>query len=241
MKLYDEIVDNVLALCSEGQERSLPVDPACAWPKDMEKTMILRGDTAYELGGSDGKLPALGATVLTDNMELVPNDELLLIGPDLPELKGDASYARIALVRVNPESMGEGNALYNAIRHIEYTRYHVEPQGFMVRVSTTYGRESVRVSKDAVTKGINFRQVGNLMLNEFHKTPSVQAVKLVLVTDPRFSFNDLEREIKKTETITKTIDHMLKNVMSDCNTCSLQEICDEIEGMRELHEGLSAE
>ena len=46
---------------------------------------------------------------------------------------------------------------------------------------------------------------------------------------------------KKTKQITATIDHMLKDVNIDCGSCLLQEICDEIEGLREMHFGMSEE
>ena len=34
---------------------------------------------------------------------------------------------------------------------------------------------------------------------------------------------------------------MLKDVNMDCGSCGLQEICDEIEGLREMHFGMSEE
>ena len=35
--------------------------------------------------------------------------------------------------------------------------------------------------------------------------------------------------------------HALKDVNMDCGSCGLQEICDEIEGLREMHFGMSEE
>ena len=235
MKLYDEIITNWNGMLQGCQVRSLPVESDVTWPDVGKDNMILRSDMAYELGGSSASIPALGGTAITDDADLVPGDEILLVGPDLSEIKEDVPYARLAIARVRGEEMGEGNTLYNAIRNIEYVRYHVNPKGFMMRVSAMHERESVRVSKEAIASGLDFQTVGNMMLRSFHRNVKVEAVKIVFITTSDFPYAQLSKEIRQGEKITKTIDHMLKNIMTDCSACSLQEICDEVEGLRELH------
>lgn len=235
MKLYDEIITNWGTLLSECPVKELSVTEKVQWEDAGNANLILRSDMAYELGGSTTSLPALGGTAVTEDVNLVPRDEIFLVGPDLQEITQDVSYARLAIARVRSEEMGEGNVLYNAIRKIEYVRYHVSPKGFMMRVSPLHERESVRVSKEALTQGLNFEKVGNLMLENFHKNAKVEAVKLIFITATDFPYDVLRRDIRQAEKITKTIDHILKNVMTDCGTCSLQEICDEVEGLHELH------
>ena len=44
-------------------------------------------------------------------------------------------------------------------------------------------------------------------------------------------------DLKKSEQITKAIDHIFKNLTKDCKACSLKQICDEVEGMKELRFG----
>jgi hypothetical protein len=188
---------------------------------------------AYELGS--GKYAGIGATILTGEQTLVPADGIFLIGPDLPQIRGDADYARIALVRVREESMGEGNSLYNAIRKLEYTRYHFYPEGFMMRVSSSQQRESVRIARGALHKGLDFSATGKRMIEAFRRNEMVEAVQICYVTDPDFPYGELEQLVQKAEAVTRTIDHILKDVKMDCNACNLQKICDEVEGLRELH------
>ena len=234
MKLYDPIISNILALCEQASSRKLPV---CRvdWPDLGKENLIFRQDMAYELGGSGDRFFALGATAVTDDPALVREDEIVLIGKDLPEITADTSYARIALVRVAPDTLGEGNALYNAVKQMEYVRYHVNPEGFMTRVSLMNGTESARVSKKALEKGLTFTQVGNLMLRQFHKNARIVSVKLIFITDPCFPFSALKAAVRETEKITRAIDHILKNGMTDCDRCSLQKVCEEVEGMKALH------
>lgn len=232
MKLYDETIARMQKLLRTEELRLLP-KVAKPWPESGKETMILRSEMAFELGSEP--LPALGCTIITANESLVPDDANFLMGKDLPELQKDSPYARISIVRVDEETLGEGEKLYKAIRDLEFTRYHFFPEGFMMRVSSSRGKESVRVGKDAIKKGIDFAQTGSLMIDAFHKDAKVRAVENYYVTLDSFNYKELEQLMKESEDITKTIDHIMKNVLMDCTACSLQKVCDEVEGMRELH------
>lgn len=235
MKLYDETIKEWLKILDSLQGRELDVKKGEDWKDIGNANMILRSDMAYELGGNH--LPALSGMTLTADTSLVPRDEVLLYGKDLGEIHEDTPYARLAVLRVKENSMGKGNALYQAIRKMEYTKYHLNPEGFMMRISAASQREMVRIGKTALEKGLGFEQIGKLFLQSYHKNPQVEAVKLVFITLSDFPYEELEIYIKKAEEITKAIDHILKNLSMDCNVCSLKQICDEVEGMKELHFG----
>ncbi len=231
MRLYDNEIKKL--------EGVLPVAgislsaAGSSWAAADEREIIMRSDMAYELGG--GTLPAVGVTCATDNTELINQDEIMLYGPDLHEIKKDESYARIAVVLVDDELLGTGDRMYNSIRKTEYVRFHVNAKGYMVRVSSGAGREPVRVSKQAVKQGISFSDIGQLYLKEYHKLPWVKAVKIIFITDPAADYKALQAFQKHQEEITKTIDHALKDLKMDCHTCAQKPICDEVEGLKELH------
>ena len=232
MKLYDESIKELLAGLDFSKAKSLDIVNA-NWTDVGDHNLILRADMAYELGG--GTNPAVSAMAVTCNDEFVNADEVILIGPDLNEIKKDTPYARIAIVKVAEESLGDGNALYNAIRKIEYVRYHINPKGYMTRISASNNREPVRVGKDALNEGLDFAKVGKLFLDTYHENKNIEAVKLIFITDPAFDYRSLAEQAKHLEDITGAIDHIFKNVMMDCGSCSLQKVCDEVEGLRELH------
>lgn len=234
MKLYDEIIQKILDVIP-ADAVAQPVSKTPSWPMAGEHMMVLRSEMAYEMG-SDLK-PGFGATILTGNANLVPQDEILVYGQDLAKITADTPYLRIALVRVRSEEMGQGNSLYAAIRKMEYVRYHFFPEGFMMRISASKNKESVRVSQKALEEGISFSQVGSRMIEAFHENPKVEAVKLVYVTNPDFPYQQIEELLAESEKITGTIDHMLKDVKMDCDVCNLKPVCDEVEGLRELHFG----
>ena len=231
MKLYDEIIEKLQQLVTDRDSKEFEVRDS-AWPV-AEREMILRSDMAYELGG--GSLPAVGATIVTADENLTGEDGITLVGSDLREIDEDTPFARIAVVRVDENTIGEGNTLYNAIRSLEYTRYHLSPKGFMMRVSSSRNRESVRVSREAVTDGISFAETGNMMISAFHKNPNVKAVHIYYFTKKDLDYKALKSMAEEAEEITRAIDHIFKNLIMDCRACNLQEICDEVEGLRELH------
>lgn len=238
MKLYDDTISDILKQLEKMTPVTLDVtNDNTNWSDIGNDNIILRGDMAYELGG--GRLSALSSLSITSDDKLVPEDEVLLYGPDLSQITEDISYARLAIVRVKEDSLGEGNQLYNAIRKIEYVRYHMNPKGYMMRISASNDREPARIGKEALEEGLNFAKVGKLFLDAYHKNPKIEAVKLIFITNPEAPYEELEAIVKKNEQITTAVDHILKNVTMECTSCNLKPICDEVEGMKELHFGAS--
>ena len=239
MHLYDEVIHSWQDLT--GACHITEMDKKEGWPEGGKANMILKGDAAYELGAASDGIYAIGSTVMTEDESLVKGDEIVVVGDDLCDIDADRSYARLAVVLVDADEMGEGDKLYSSIRDISFARYHVEPKGFMMRVSSSSKRECVRVSREAVKGGISFSDVGTMMINAFHKKKHVRAVKLFFITDLDFDYKALYDSVKKAEDITSAIDHIFKDIQMDCNACNLKQVCDEVEGLRELHFGVSGE
>ncbi len=229
MKLFDGCLQKLCRLMDDYPVHSLQDKEAGVWPDEGRNQLIFKDDMAYELGG--GNLPALSGIFLTDNMERVQGDEILLIGRDLPQLAADTPYARVVLVRVKTDVAATASEQYKLIRKLEYTRYHLNPKGFMMRISTLNQRECVRISKAALREGVDFAKVGEAFLKSYHSHPEVEAVKLIFITLPEFPFEELSDIMGYAENITKTLDHLQKKVQMDCNVCGLKQVCDEVEAL----------
>lgn len=107
----------------------------------------------------------------------------------------------------------------------------------MIRSSSDSFREQVRVSKAAVKKGITFERVGNSYIKEYKKDPNVLAVRLIFTTVDDADYAEMKKDAKKVRDITRTLSKILEGMSTDCSSCSLKEICDEVEGLKELHFG----
>lgn len=234
MKLYDNVIRAALEELENFAPQIWTYDASQVWPDAGESQLVLGRDAAYELGGSG--LPAVHYTCVTQDKGLVGEDQVLLYGPDLGELQADAPYARIALLGVRLLN-GDDEAVYRALRDMEFVRYHVFPRGYMFRVSTENFREQVRVSKQARQEGISFRRVGFDFIQKYRENPNILQVKLIFVTRPDGPYQAFQSQARQAAGITRTLTHILDGLPTDCSACQLKPVCDQVEGMRELHFG----
>ena len=61
-------------------------------------------------------------------------------------------------------------------------------------------------------------------------------MKLIFVTAADFPYEELARLAHQGEQITKSMNHIFNNLVMDCSACNLKPVCDEVEGLRELHQ-----
>lgn len=234
MNLYDNLLEDIMNLLKTRPGRILPFSSSGGnWPDSGDYSLILRGEMAYELGGNN--LAAVSGLGFTSSKHFVDQDEIWLYGQDLPELKKDTPYARLTLLRVSEDGLGEGDEAYTTMRKVEYTRYHINPKGYMMRISVASEREPVRVSRVALKDGLNFAKVGELFLTGYHKHPKVLAAKLIFITLPDFPYEELNRIVRQADKITESLNHIFNDLKMDCSVCNLKPVCDEVEGMKELH------
>lgn len=232
MKLFDEIIRQTKEVLAGQTFRSFSYEAELAWPCGKSLEMVLLRDAAFELGG-DGK-DSVNYTCITDTRGVIPKNEILLYGPDLSEIRGDVSFARITHLSVKDMDEMESDELYRFIREMEYVKYHMFPRGYMVRVSAKSSREQARVSRQAIRRGISFAQIGNAYIENYLKNPKVKAVQMIFVTD-RESLRKLQKLAGQANEITLALDHILQGLEMNCAACDLKAICTEVEGMRKMH------
>jgi len=238
MKLFNALIRSVTEKLGESAPIRYAYEADKCWQEAKDFELVMLRDAAFELGGS-GKAN-VNLTCVTTDPALVPADEILVYGRELSELKADSCYARIALVQVSDiesDDPTDTEQAYRAIQNIDFVKYHVFPKGYMMRTSSDSHREQVRVSKEAVKNGISFQKVGNAFIRHYKQDPNVCAVKLIFVTAPDADYKALQMCAKMSKDITMTLSSILQGLPTDCGSCSLKPICDEVEGMKELHFG----
>ncbi len=235
MQLYDEVIRDFSRLLDGYQECRVTrdVNPEdFAW-ESLEGQFLMKSDAAVELGG--GNLPALCGVLYTVSPEAGTSgrqeNRVTLYGSDLPSLKGDVPYARVTLAGIRREFLTEEYKLYNLFRSIEYIRYHVNPRGYMPRISTVQNREQIRVSADALEKGLDFYKVGRSYGEAYLRHPAVESAETVFITLDDFDYKALQRLLERAEGITMSLEHPLNNLKMDCNSCNLKPVCDEADAL----------
>ena len=223
MEIFDSLIKDVSEIIKPYSKTEYSYEKERSWEDVGHNQVILQKETLFELDG-------VGFNLLTSSHI---DDAVVVIGKDLQDLNKNTKFARICFIEF--EEQEETQKTYNLIRKIEYTKYHFFPDGYMIRTSSKAHKESVRVSKTAVKKGIDFQKIGNLLINKYKENPAVKGVKVVFVTENAVDYLKLESLSRKNHEITETLNQVMNNLTFDCDTCNLKAICDEVEGMRELH------
>ena len=238
MELFNGLIKETLGLLEKGSPRTWEYRPGDEWRDLGQSELVLQKDAAFELGAS-GRGSA-NYVLFTSNSDFVSSDRVLLYGPDLKDIRGDVDFARIVLLRVGVLS-DDDEQVFRILKDIEFAKYHVYPEGYMVRMSPENYREQVRVSKQALKKGISFRSIGASYIKAYKKDPNVLNATVIFSTLPGLDYKTMKDYAKKSSDITNTLTHILEGLPTDCSVCALKDICDEVEGMKELHFGVGAE
>lgn len=223
MKIFDDLIGEVGGILDSIPNKSYR--PGCEkpWHDVGYNQVVLQRDSAYELEG-------VGFNLVT-SAEVA--DEIAVLGEELDEIKGDRSFARISIIQI--DDVDDEQKAYDLIKKIEYTKYKCFPDGYMIRTSSKSHKEAVRVSKKSLKNGMSFKNVGELIINKYKENPAVKGVKLIFVTDLKADHKRLEAIAQKNSTVTEAFNHIMNDLNFDCDTCNLKAICDEVEGMKEMH------
>ena len=224
MFIFDDLASQVDEINKKYEAKRLNVDLTREFPENPNQ-FIFASDKAFELGAN----PYQG--IALDLLLDVPfEDEIILLGDDVPAIKKPANYARITLASADTAQIGSGNALYNSIRKFDYVKYHFAYDGVMVRESVFNKKESLLVSKDALKKdGFDFSKLGSYVIKKYKELPFVKNVKVIFVTLDDYDYASLTALVTKCENITKALDHLTNKVKMDCHSCAVQVICNEVE------------
>ncbi len=233
MNLYDELIAGCEAMLAPFIRRRIEAgaDAGPIWPQESEQKILFKEDTAYELGG--GGLPACSGTAFTSDIGV--RDEIVVCGPDLGDIGQDAPYARLALLRVDEGAWREREEAYRVLRRLDYTRYRVRPEGFMMRISAAAHREPVRVGRAALRAGLGFAQAGDVFLRAYHAHPEVLGVRIYFITEPAFPYEAFGEAARRMDAVTESLNEIFHGLVMDCASCRLKPVCDEVEGLRQLH------
>lgn len=224
MRLYNNLINEVKELLISSRQ----LNNGKSLNTSDKNSVIFLSDTAFELGGSNK--PCVSSLAVSSDIQF--SNSVYLLGDDLNKLKSNSPFGKFVFIQV--ENFPNEQDTFNKIKEFEALRYHLNVDGFMTRASALNMREQVRVSRKALKSGVTFADYGQTLLNEYLKIDYVKSAEIYFVTD----FDDFEKLnviAKKISQTTSALNHIFDNVMFDCSTCNLKEICDEVDGLKELH------
>lgn len=223
MKFFSSLIKDFSAFTEPYNKNKYAYNGQNCWKDIGYNEVIMQRDTAFELSGT-------GFNLITSSPV---ESGVTVIGDDLGNITESRKFARVSLVQL--EQQEDEQKIYNLIRKVEYVKYHYFPEGYMMRTSSRSHKEAVRVSKKAVKNGISFETAGNLLIKKYKEIPAVKSVNVIFITKSEIDYNKLEAFAVKGNVITEALNHIMNSVKFDCETCNLKPVCDEVEGMKELH------
>ncbi len=226
MALYNGFINRLNELVKEKKE--LPRSTKNL--QDGSKNDIIFGkDTAFELGGS--QKPCVSTFAVSSDMHF--SNKTYLVGRDLPQITGDSPFGKIVLAEIDEQT--DDDTAFNTVKELEQIKYRFYVRDFMTRASALNMREQIRVGKNAVKNGVTFADYGQKLIDAFLQNEKVKSVEVIFITDFD-GYRELNSVAEKIKDTTSALNHILDNVMFDCSSCNLKPICDEVEGMKELHQ-----
>lgn len=230
IKLFDKDIQSLEDVFKSDKIKTYAYDESKVLPTSEHSELVLLKDCAFELGGSD--TPSACATVVTDILGI--ENRIVVVGKELSEIKKDCAYAKIVIISLK-ECPDDEQEIFDLIKSLEYAKYKENVSGFMMRASSFSHREQVRVSKSALKNGLTFEKLGATTIANYLSKGIVRAVTVVFVADAKVDYGRICDFAQKSADILDALNHLLDNVLVDCQHCNLKQICDQVEGMREMH------
>ena len=224
MRLYNNLINEI----KDSLNASIRLSNGKLLNTSNKNSVIFLSDTAFELGGNSK--PCVSCLAVSSDMEF--SNSVYLLGNELNKINSDSPFGKFVFLQI--EDFENEQDTFDKIKESEALRYHLNVDEFMTRASALNMREQIRVSKKAIKSGATFADLGHTLLNDYLKFDFVKSAEIYLVSDFD-NFEKLNLIAKKISQTTSALNHIFDNVMFDCSSCNLKEICDEVDGLKELH------
>ena len=195
-----------------------------------QASVILKEDTCVELGSPSTASCAF--LLWTDNLSLINDGRITLIGSDIQESKGKSLPFGQVLIMGGTSLKDEHQTM------LEWGQYISDRiEGYMIR-SVPQCIWS-RVSKEAARKGFSFETLGRALMGIFKsELPMVEAIEILFVTSSKEDLGELKsiaRQVEKIAGDVRRKNSVIEDDGSyvcttglDCRACSDKPICDNI-------------
>ena len=206
------------------------------WPLGGGRNVVLSDEMAVELGNP--KMNSISCLIWTENLDLVCDGKINLIGPDIKESNGKSlPFGKIVLMGV---SGVDEESTYDKYKEMEAIRYSLDLKGYMIRAVSQYQREWSRISKEAIGNAFSFDILGGALREEYLKKSYVHAVEFLFVTSSAGDVEDLNEITKNVGRTINALNKMLNEIDPDCDECEYNDVCDEVDELRGMKKHLEA-
>jgi CO dehydrogenase/acetyl-CoA synthase beta subunit len=208
-----------------------------AWPPGRKGSIVMKCDTAVELGAPG--LDSASFLVWTNDDSMVRDGIIAVAGPDLGEaVEGALPFGKVVLLGVS--GFNEANC-HERHREIERMRYGHNLDGYMMRAASQYLKEWSRVSRAAIEKKLGLANLGAAAIELYRTSEHVTSVEILFVTSTSDHVAKLRTIGGRASKLISAMNRMSEEMSFDCAACDYADICGEVDGLRALRETLRKE
>ena len=243
MKLFDKYMEEAAAVLQPYlNEYGWPVAAdGPTWPLADRNPFIMERDTALELGGYPKESVNLIAASSHDLPNLSKITQILDFPHALREKNGcfachggenHLSFGKIVFLQT--EELAD-DAVYDFQQAVQLADLRLKLEGVMTRSSSRQYQVNLRVGRQAAEAGLGLDTMARTIRQHFLQVPHVKDAAVILLAGDSPVYKELLPIAEKVKDVTVALNTMFDGIDMDCGSCSLNEICDEVEGLREMH------
>ena len=231
MKLFDTYMERagqLLAPYLNSNEARVIQADGPVWPLAEKNPFLMERDTALELGG----YPKESVNLILSSASDLPAEGLTVIGTSGVE-EGHCSFGRVIFLQTEDI---DDDQVYEFQQAVQLADLRFKLQDVMTRTSSRQYQMNLRIGKKAGNAGLDLDAMACAVQQHFLQIPQVKKVAVVLITGDNPLYRELLPVAEKVKDVTVALNTMFEGIDMDCRSCNLSEICDEVEGLRTLHQ-----
>lgn len=224
-----DVIENTQDL--KDQSRTFYFNQAQKWPRS-ESQMVFSSDTAIELGHPQTESAAF--LMWTDDPDQINDRQITIIGPELSEAGADKMpFGKIVLL--SGHGFNEENA-FQRYQELDGIKFNLNLDGYMLRALPQENKEWSRISKRALQSGFSLQVLGNELIREFKSLEYIDAVEIIFITSSATDVQRFRPIAEKVKKVCQALNKMFDDLEYDCSSCSFADVCDEIDGLKSMHQ-----
>lgn len=236
MKLFDKYMEEVAAKLQpylNGYGRLVEADGPM-WPLAEKNPFIMGRDTAVELGG----YPRESVNLIVSSSSAFPNlpegTQILDFHHADACMNGPKCVSFGKIIFLKTEEI-EDDQVYNFQQAVQLADLRLKLEGVMTRSSNRQYLLNLRIGKKAAEAGLDLDAMARTIRNHFLQIPQVKEAAVILLAGESPLYKDMLPIAEKIKDVTVALNTMFDVIDMDCGSCNLSQICDEVEGLRQLH------
>ena len=241
MRLFEPVIGDIRTVIDNawknGPVREADVSSTAPWPAGKKGGIVMRTDTAVELGSPERESVAF--IIWTNDPSLVRDGRMTLVGPDLAGSTGlSLPFGKVVILGVKGFSADNCHEMH---RDLELMRFDMNLSGYMMRAVSQQAREWSRVGRDAVGQGLSLFNLGASLDAVYRSNASVVSVEQLFITASGEAVRSLAGPCATVQKLIGAMNKMASELEHDCGSCDYTDVCSEVEGLRSMRAALGKE